>query len=331
MVLEWRYSMDQDDQKVADLLENQDIVDRKFADRVAMRFDEIGTTPNWLTAWRIILSIPVFLCFIVANIYQDTEHDNVYWFWGTFGTSALYMIYEIRNFYLRRDMILVTRWRLLILLPFVLFTGFTIYSLERDALIWLCCMTIGGLTCIWALLLDFFDGALARYQDDVDKIPIDQRPRISETEEYNLPLSKRLNLRGSSHYGGTIDPFSDKTLNLGSIGTLGWFVVSRTYLWLSILVALILTLIRFRAIRRMLEFGGKGSANRFGKYKILIEVACIIILALFPTGPIKELIANVFIGIALTFGCLSLVGHTWLGLKKAKAIALRKVMSSHRK
>lgn len=254
--------------EIAKLLEDQEVVGRKFADRVAAKFDGIKTTPNRLTMWRIVLSLPVCLCFTLASAYSNSF---VYWlFW----------------------------------------------------------IASGSIMCTWALLLDFFDGSLARYQNRTYDIE-----ELSEEKEYSLSFWDRLNLKGSSHFGTVLDPFSDKTLYFGAIFPLGWHIINPLYLWLSLLVALILTLIRLRAIRRALSFAGKGSANRFGKYKITIEVLAITSLVLIPSGPLQELIANIMIGTALIIGALSLTGHIWLGNKKAaalsKAVATRRPSSPH--
>jgi phosphatidylglycerophosphate synthase len=326
--------MDKQDQEIVALLEDQNMVNKKFADRVAKRFEEIGTTPNWLTMWRIILSIPMFLCFIVANLFLNKEHDFTPWLWGTFGTSVFYAIHELRNFYYKKNTVLLTRARILFFLPLLFCTFLSISSLRFETLIWLLCMTAGALFYAWAGLLDFFDGALARYQDDVDGIPKETRPRTHDDTEYNLPFSERLKLRGSSHYGTVLDPFSDKQWYFFAILPLSWFIVDHVFLWASLLVALFLTFLRFRAIRRALEFGGKGAANRFGKYKIWVEVFAVAAAALLPGGEhaaFKEMVVSIFIGTALAFGCLSLSGHAWLGVKKAKMAALQKLAASKRR
>lgn len=326
--------MNQEDQEIAALLEDQNMVDKKFADRVAKRFEEIETTPNWLTMWRIILSVPMFLCFIVANLFLNKEQDFTPWFWGTFGTSVLYAIHELHNFYYRKNTVIVTRAKVLCFLPLMFCSALAIRSLSFNELIWLLCMTAGALFYAWAGLLDFFDGSLARYQDDIDGIPTESRPRMHEDAEYDLPFSKRLNLRGSSHYGTVLDPFSDKEWYFFAIFPLSWFVVNHIFLWLSLLVALLLTFIRFRAIRRALEFGGKGAANRFGKYKIWVEVFAVTAAAFLPNGnhaAFKEMIVTILIGTALTFSCLSLSGHAWLGVKKAKAAAMQKLAAAKRR
>lgn len=326
--------MDQKDQEIAAMLEDQNMVDKKFADRVAKRFEEIETTPNWLTMWRIILSVPMLLCFIVANLFLDKEQDFTPWLWGTFGTSVLYAVHELLNFYHKTNTVLVTRARILFFLPLLFCSAFAFTSLSFNARIWLLCMTAGALFYAWAGLLDFFDGSLARYQDDIDGIPKESRPRTQEDAEYDLPFSKRLNLRGSSHYGTVLDPFSDKEWYFFAIFPLSWYIVNHVFLWASLLVALLLTFIRFRAIRRALEFGGKGAANRFGKYKIWVEVFAVAVAALWPGGThaaFKEMLVSIFIGTALTFGCLSLSGHAWLGVKKAKAAAMQKIAAAKRR
>lgn len=304
--------MDQDDRQIAALLEDQDMINRKFADRVAKRFDEIETTPNWLTMWRIILAIPMLLCFVVAYHHLNTTHDHAYWLWSTYSSSVLYMGHEMHNFYHKRNTILVTRWRVLFCIPMILCWSFTLTNLDLDALLWLIGMTAGALFYTWAGLCDFFDGALARYQQVAYSIV-----KLSEDEEYALPFSQRLNIRGKSSFGTVLDPFADKFLYFSTIFPLGWNIVDHWYLWLSLFVALILTLIRFRAIRRALEFDGKGSANRFGKYKIWIEHLAAFTLAFLPSSSFKIMSANILIGTALIFGGLSLTGHAWLGVKKA--------------
>lgn len=244
--------MDQDEQKVADLLENQDMVDRKFADRVAAWFDSIGTTPNRLTMWRIVLSLPMCLCFTLALSYT---HRPLIWFF-----------YHV----------------------------------------------CGVLLYIWCALLDFFDGSLARYQTRTYGIL-----ERSEDEERALSFWQKLNLRGSSKFGAVLDPFSDKTLYFGTIFPLGWTTLNHSILFGSLAIAILLTAIRFRAIRKALNLVGKGAANRIGKYKIWIEVVAAASLGLLPTSTFKIYTANISVSIALFIGILSLAGHTWLGYKRA--------------
>ncbi len=235
-------------------LEDQEILDRKLSDKVAKWFDGIQTTPNRLTMLRIVLSLPMSLCFTLAGVLEKT-----FWYW--------------------------IFWHV---------TGALIY--------------------VFCALLDFFDGALARYQKrryDLEELP--------EDEENKLTVWQRLSLRGSSHFGAILDPFSDKIMYFGAVFPLGWRVVNHNMLFASLGVGLILTIIRFRAIRRALEFGGKGAANRFGKYKMWIEVAAIASLGLLPNGSVQTWCATITIGLALFFGLLSLAGHIRLALKKAAA------------
>src|SRR3989338_6800690 len=88
--------MDHEDRLIARQLEDQDMIDRKFADRIAAWFDEIGTTPNRLTMWRIVLSLPICLCFTLAVAY--TNFISYWIFWLVTG-SILYAWSALLDFF----------------------------------------------------------------------------------------------------------------------------------------------------------------------------------------------------------------------------------------
>ena len=90
--------MDQEDREIAKQLEDQEMVNRKFADRVAEWFDAIGTTPNRLSAWRVILSGPVALCFYIAADHARDAQTRT-WLTALVGGSVLYLWCALCDFF----------------------------------------------------------------------------------------------------------------------------------------------------------------------------------------------------------------------------------------
>lgn len=159
---------------------------------------------------------------------------------------------------------------------------------------------LAGILLTVSLLTDFVDGALAHYQQGT-------RPPMTLAQERQLSILQRINYRGVTHLGKSLDPLVDKirffcvlyALGLGVVHS--WLIISLT------VVAAALTLIR--PIKRWLKMGD-GRSNRFGKFKIWAELLAMALLILYPTN--RVLLNTTFI-FALLFGLLSLAGHLITG------------------
>lgn len=182
----------------------------------------------------------------------------------------------------------------------------------------------GALCYAVGMSCDFFDGNLARYQDDLHK-----PKKYTEDEEYAFSFWRRVNLIGTTHFGNIFDAFKDKVIYYLALFSTGWSVVWHPFMYFSFGVALILTVIRIRWIRNKLALGGKNSSKLPGKIKVNVEVgaiAAIVLLPVFlpmfdlpPYGAVHYWSSNILVGISLLFGLASLSVHFWLGFRKVQA------------
>lgn len=148
----------------------------------------------------------------------------------------------------------------------------------------------------FSLITDFIDGALAHHQQG-------KRPQMTLEEERKLTWRQRIKYRGVTHLGKTLDPLRDKicffsvlySIGIGMVE--GWLVIALTT------VGVVLTIIR--PIKRYYGLGD-ATANRFGKYKVLVEVGALVLLVLYRESP---WVLNIAFAVALTFGLSSLGGH----------------------
>ncbi len=217
----------------------------------------------------------------------------------------------------------LTMWGLILAIPMSLFF---LSDSRRYIAYGVVCYAIGE-------LFDFFDGRLARYQDDT-------RPLVKFTEEDEdaFPVWQRILLVGTTKFGEVFDPFKDKIIYLSAVFIRGWNIVDHRLLWLTLVVAIILTVIRTRTIRDALSFGGKKSAKWPGKIKVCVEVGAMAAIVLIPLllalllpqfarsgGPFHYWASNILVGVSLLFGLASLSTHIWLGLRKAQAKVRAKV------
>jgi len=179
----------------------------------------------------------------------------------------------------------------------------------------------GALCYIVGMICDFFDGSLARFQDDAYPLV-----KLTEDDEYALTFWRRVNLVGSTHFGTVFDAFKDKEIYYFALFSTGWIVVWHPLMYSSVLIALVLTVIRIRWIRNKLALGGKNSSKLPGKIKVCVEVGAISAIVLIPIffpwfgvtdfGAIHYWSSNILVGISLVFGLTSLRVHIWLGLRK---------------
>lgn len=148
----------------------------------------------------------------------------------------------------------------------------------------------------FALITDFIDGALANYQQG-------DRPHMTLEEERKLTWRQRINYRGVTHLGKTLDPLRDKVTVFSVLYSIGIGMVQS---WLVIaLTAVGVALTVIRPIKRYYGLGDS-AANRFGKYKMLVEVAAVCLLVLYRENP---LVLNIAFVAALMLGLSSLGGH----------------------
>lgn len=176
---------------------------------------------------------------------------------------------------------------------------------------------IGGVLLVFSLLTDFIDGALARYQQKDD-------PIITLEQELGMSFIARINYRGVTHLGRSLDPLADKVRFFLVLYPLGWGYVHIGLILSITLVALVLTVIRPFKQKMGLDHVG---SNRFGKFKIWAEIVGISVLVLVPNNLLLLLewyvATNLIFSIALLLGILSLSGHFYTG-SIARDVKLRR-------
>ncbi len=143
---------------------------------------------------------------------------------------------------------------------------------------------------------DWMDGAVAHIHQGL-------RPAMSLEEERRLGVMARINYRGVTHLGKSLDPFTDKVRFFCTLYPLGWGVVSGWLIIALTVVAIALTVVR--PVKRWYGMGD-GRSNRFGKIKVWAEYVAITFLVLAPTS---QWLLNTTFVVALILGLFSLGGH----------------------
>jgi len=163
-----------------------------------------------------------------------------------------------------------------------------------------------------AVLSDWFDGALARYQKGKDNAP-----SLTDRQESALPLLQRLWLRGSTHTGARLDPIADKAtfycalLPLSAGYLPDWMIVA------NVALAIALTALRWPGVMRVLGLKDV-RANRFGKHKMQVEIVAIASLALLVPWPAARHVSSVaWLAASTLLAALSLGGHFVKNWRKA--------------
>jgi len=184
-------------------------------------------------------------------------------------------------------------------------------------------LLVGSILLTASLLTDWVDGALARYQQG-------DRPLMTLEEEMQLSFLQRINYRGVTHLGRSLDPFADKVRFIAVLFSLGLKYVN---IWLIVAivgVALVLTIMR--PIKQWLELDHVGS-NRLGKFKVYFEIvgmASLVFLAPFVKLSTAVIVVNSLFTIALFFALCSLGGHVITGYFAHRARrVLRKSRTVH--
>ena len=153
---------------------------------------------------------------------------------------------------------------------------------------------------------DGVDGAQARYQERIYRIK-----KMKFKEERKKSFRERLGMKGKTHLGDALDPFADKVMSIGVFLVLG---LPGDYLNFSILVgvcdyAVLLTALRVIQSR----MGLKRSANRFGKWKVYMEIACMASLILLPRSEQIRILANYLLLCAFVLALFSFWSHIFTG------------------
>jgi phosphatidylglycerophosphate synthase len=165
---------------------------------------------------------------------------------------------------------------------------------------------IGAILLTISLVTDFVDGALSRYQQGA-------RKPMSLDEEVSMTLWKRINYRGVTHLGRTLDPLADKLRFFLVLFSLGIGYVTTSVIVSLTITAVCLTLMR--PIKQYLKLDNV-SSNRFGKIKIWAEIIGMAFLVFMPEGyrhPTIVMIVDTIFLFALAFGMFSLLGHIFTG------------------
>lgn len=161
-----------------------------------------------------------------------------------------------------------------------------------------------------AVYLDFIDGAVARYQQDTDNV------FTSSEIESSLGFFARLRLKGCTETGKWLDPFADKFLIQVTLFTLGWNVFPNSFLFISLGLAITLTIVRpFKnwMMKKGWRKSADGRANIFGKVKMWLEVMTII--ALFNVSEtvleniLTMILKDVLMGLVIGSAFFSLIFH----------------------
>lgn len=163
-------------------------------------------------------------------------------------------------------------------------------------------LVLGTLVGTVSFVMDFLDGALARYHQDR------AAREITPEEEQFMGIIERLNIRGKSQLGKTLDPLADKATYLGALVPLGIDHLHWSLMAASITLAVVLTVVR--PIKRW--FGlGDGAANRFGKWKLWCEIAVLVALVFVPVSFGKAIVATLLVILAILLAALSLFGQMY--------------------
>ncbi len=153
---------------------------------------------------------------------------------------------------------------------------------------------LGSILFTLCSLIDWLDGALARYQQ-----------RLADAGRLQIALRSEWIRLGPTELGKKMDPVFDKFRYYGALLPLGWHTLPHTLIWISIGVALALTV--FRELVR-LRWNIKAGANSYGKIKVYLEIGVIACLVFRTLGVPPELL--IFLA-ATGLGATSFVSQGW--------------------
>lgn len=170
----------------------------------------------------------------------------------------------------------------------------------------------GTVFMILSLLTDGLDGFVGRYHEMKYRKSYGFDP-ITLDEEMKLSLAERVNFRGVTHFGRSLDPFVDKVRTFVFLLTVGYNIVAGWLIVGVITVGVVLTFVR--PVKQLMKLDHVG-ANRFGKIKIWFEVLGMGTLVFL--HPIQDWVyyktcVNTCFVLAFVFGLASLIGHLATG------------------
>ena len=171
-------------------------------------------------------------------------------------------------------------------------------------------LLIGCIFYTHCCLLDFFDGAVARYQEERRGTS----ELTSEVEE-KMTYLQIICFRGKTEFGKQTDAFSDKCVYFAVLLALGQGFISWWLIILSLIPAILLTSIRLKKVKKFIQHfwpqHKDSSSNRLGKFKMWLEIVAITILVFIPRTHTGQMMANFSVGIAMLFGFLSFAGQIY--------------------
>ncbi len=166
-------------------------------------------------------------------------------------------------------------------------------------------IVLGAILFTVCSLIDWLDGALARYQQ-----------RCHDAGRLDLRSHRRETFRlGPTELGKKIDPFIDKIRYFAALFPLGWHALPRPVIWASLLFALALTLGRVIVEWRWRLRPG---ANAWGKFKVYAEIAAITFLVFLSAGTPCATLALIAFVAATALGGVSFLTQTLSVLRQRK-------------
>ncbi len=156
-------------------------------------------------------------------------------------------------------------------------------------------------------LLDFFDGAVARYHTRKYGNPI-----LTQADEKELSFFDVILYKGQTYTGTVLDRLADKILYFSAIIPLGYGYLDNFLLFGSLTMAILLSVVS--PIQDFFHIPVTAS-NWFGKRKIWFEIGVIVTIVFFPRGEMMLIVSNSVLGIAFLFAALSFTGHMYLSFK----------------
>jgi phosphatidylglycerophosphate synthase len=167
---------------------------------------------------------------------------------------------------------------------------------------------VGSLILTVGYILDFFDGAVARYQSR----KYDTKP-MSQQDEKRFTFLEVICYKGQTYTGTVLDRLADKILYFCAVIPLAYAYLDHFLLFGSLAMAILLSVVS--PIQDFFHIPVTAS-NWFGKRKIWVEIGVIASVVFFPRGETMAVVSNIILGMAFVFAILSFTGHMYLSYKK---------------
>lgn len=170
-------------------------------------------------------------------------------------------------------------------------------------------VALGAILFTACSLIDWLDGALARYQQ-----------RCHAAGRLDLRSHRRETFRlGPTELGKKIDPFIDKIRYFAALFPLGWNALPHFVIWATLFFALALTFGRVVVEWRWRLMPG---ANAWGKFKVYAEIIAIALLVFLAAGLPCEVPAQIACIAATALGGVSFLTQTLSVLRQRKTRTL---------